>query len=160
MSVQRRVQGSAQSHIRCVLFQLLANASRSSACSIGITVFKDNKPVEEKYWLIRPEPLYFTPINISVHGIREADVINEKTFAELWPDIQPYLEGNLVVAHNASFDFSVLRNTLDLYGIDYPELKYACTMVASKIFYNYLQIHQWLVAIVLSFLQVELHRKY
>ena len=121
----------------CIDFET-ANASRSSACSLGITVFKNNEVVEERYWLIKPTPCYFQPINISIHGIREADVINEKDFSELWPEIKPYLEGNLVIAHNASFDFSVLRNTLDQYGIEYPTLNYGCTMVASKIFYNYL----------------------
>lgn len=121
----------------CIDFET-ANSSRTSACSLGITVFKNNKVAEERYWLIKPTPYHFDPINISVHGLREADVDNEKDFKELWPEIKPYLEGNLVIAHNASFDFSVLRNTLDHYGLEYPNLIYGCTMIASKIFYNYL----------------------
>ena len=31
-----------------------ANEKRNSACSIGLTVVKDNKIVEEKYFLIKP----------------------------------------------------------------------------------------------------------
>ena len=115
-----------------------ANSHRDSVCSLGITVVKDNKIVEKRYWLIKPYPFRFDPINISIHGIREADVINEKEFDEVWPEIKPYLENKLVIAHNASFDFSVLRKTLDLYGIDYPKLNYCCTLVASKLFYRYL----------------------
>ena len=95
-----------------------ANEKRASACSLGITVVKNNKIIEEKYWLIKPKPFRFESRNIIIHGIREEDVINEKEFDELWPEIKPYLENNLVIAHNASFDFSVLRNTLDLYNLE------------------------------------------
>lgn len=119
-----------------------ANEKRASACSLGITVVKDNKIIEEKYWLIKPRPFRFESRNIIIHGIREEDVINEKEFDELWPEIKPYLENNLVIAHNASFDFSVLRNTLDLYNLEYPQLDYACTLVASKLFYRYLNNHK------------------
>ncbi|MEG0856222.1 MAG: exonuclease domain-containing protein [Terrisporobacter sp.] len=119
-----------------------ANAQRTSACSLGITVVKNNKIVEEKYWLIKPEPFIFDLRNIFIHGIRPKDVENEREFHKVWPEIKPYLENNLVIAHNASFDFSVLRKTLDLYNIEYPDLQYCCTLVASKIFYGYLENHK------------------
>lgn len=119
-----------------------ANPQRASACSLGITVVKNNKIIEEKYWLIKPYPFRFDPRNIFIHGIREDDVKNEKEFDEVWPEIKPYIEKSLVVAHNASFDFSVLRNTLDLYDIEYPKLDYCCTLVASKLFYRYLNNHK------------------
>lgn len=115
-----------------------ANEKRYSPCSLGITVVKDSQIVEERYWLIKPKEIRFEPINIWVHGIREHDVINEKEFDELWSEILPYFENNLVVAHNASFDISVLRNTLDLYGIPYPHFNYCCTMLMSKNFFSYL----------------------
>lgn len=119
-----------------------ANEKRASACSLGITVVKNNQIIEEKYWLIKPYTFRFEPRNIIIHGIREEDVINEKEFNELWGEIKPYLENNLVIAHNASFDFSVLRNTLDLYNLEYPKLQYGCTLVASKLFYRYLNNHK------------------
>lgn len=115
-----------------------ANEKRYSPCSLGITVIENNKILEEKYWLIRPKELRFESMNIMIHGIRPKDVENEKEFDILWPEILPYLTNHLVIAHNASFDMSVLRNTLDLYKIPYPELTYACTMVMSKQFYSFL----------------------
>lgn len=121
----------------CLDFET-ANSSRSSVCSVGISVYEDGKMVEEKEWLVRPEPLSFDARNIMVHGIREIDVLDEKTFPEVWLELKSYLENELVVAHNASFDFSVLRNTLDYYNLDWPSLRYCCTLVISKIFYNYL----------------------
>lgn len=115
-----------------------ANEKRNSPCSLGLTVVKDSQIILEKYWLIRPKELRFAPMNVWIHGIREGDVSCEKEFHTLWPEILPYLENNLVVAHNASFDMSVLRSTLDLYDLPYPTFDYCCTMVMSKHFYAYL----------------------
>ncbi|CAH2213040.1 exonuclease domain-containing protein [Tepidibacter aestuarii] len=116
-----------------------ANEKRNSACSLGIAVVKDNKIVEVKYWLIKPYEMRFAPMNIWIHGIVEEDVENERNMNELWHDIKPYLENNFVIAHNASFDMSVLRNTLDNYGISYPGFNYSCTMVMSKNYYTDLE---------------------
>lgn len=125
----------------CLDFET-ANNSRSSVCSVGISVYEDGKMVEEKEWLVKPEPLSFNAINVMIHGIREIDVLNERTFPEVWSELKPYLENELVVAHNASFDFSVLRNTLDYYNLDWPSLRYCCTLIISRIFYNYLPSHK------------------
>ncbi len=119
-----------------------ANEKRNSACSLGIAVVKNNKIVEEKYWLIKPYEMRFEPMNIWIHGITENDVINEPQMDALWCEIKPYLENSFVVAHNASFDLSVLRNTLDSYGIPYPELKYSCTVIMSQLFYTGLPNHK------------------
>lgn len=116
-----------------------ANEMRHSPCSLGITIVKDNKIVEEKYWLIKPKELRFTPMNIMIHGIRQSDVENEKEFDELWPEIEPYFNNTLIIAHNASFDISVLRKTLDLYNITYPSFNYLCTMVISRNFFPNLE---------------------
>ena len=115
-----------------------ANEKRHSPCSLGLCVVENNKVVLEKYWLIRPKELRFNPMNIWIHGIREGDVANEKEFDALWDELKPLLEGKLVVAHNAAFDISVLRQTLSLYDIPYPTFNYCCTMIMSKHFYRYL----------------------
>lgn len=116
-----------------------ANELRNSPCSLGLTVVKNNIIVEERYWLIRPKENRFLPMNIMIHGIRPGDVKDALAFDELWPELLPYFEHNLVVAHNASFDMSVLRATLDTYQIPYPEFKYCCTMILSKCFYPFLE---------------------
>jgi DNA polymerase III subunit epsilon len=109
-----------------------ANTDRSSACSLGITIVENNKIVDNKYWLIRPHELYFDPFNISIHGITENDVKDKPEFCELWPEIKGYLDNNLIIAHNASFDISVLRHVLNQYNINYPEFYYTCTWYISR----------------------------
>lgn len=119
-----------------------ANEKRNSACSIGLTVVKNNEVVEEKYFLIKPCEMRFQPMNIWIHGIRPEDVENEKEFNEIWNEIKDYIDGNLVIAHNAAFDISVLRKTLDFYKIPYPSFEYACTVVMSKNYYRKLPNHK------------------
>lgn len=109
-----------------------ANEKRNSACSLGICKVENNMVVEKKYWLIKPPEMRFLPQNTWIHGIYPEDVQNEKNFKELWEEISPYLEGNLLIAHNASFDMSVLRSLFDYYSIDVPYIKYACTVILSK----------------------------
>jgi len=59
-------------------------------------------------------------------------VANALTFEELWDELKPFLENRLIVAHNAAFDLSVLRYSLDAYGLLYPELEYACSLVLAR----------------------------
>jgi len=59
-------------------------------------------------------------------------VKNEPEFPEIWRIIKPMIENKFLLAHNAGFDFSVLRWTLDYYNLDFPELQYACSYIISK----------------------------
>lgn len=109
-----------------------ANEKLSSACALGVAIIENNEITKNMYWLIKPSELYFRPFNTHIHGISEKDVEKKPEFYRLWPTIKKYLEGNTVIAHNASFDTEVLRKLLDVYQLDYPELNYACTVNLSR----------------------------
>lgn len=110
-----------------------ANSKRSSACALGIVVVEDNKIIEENAWLIRPSDMEFSGMNIAIHGIRPSDVIDKPEFDELYNDVfKKYLDNQLVFAHNASFDMSVLRACLTEYNIPFPKLDYLCTVKLSQ----------------------------
>lgn len=111
-----------------------ANSKRASACSLGIVKVENGNITEKNSWLIKPRGMDFDYRNISIHGIRPEDVENEPEFDVLYETIfNKYLYNQLIVAHNASFDISVLRKTLDLYNIKYPSFDYLCTVkIAQK----------------------------
>lgn len=113
-----------------------ANEKRNSPCSIGIVQVRNGEVVEKVHHLIKPKEMRFMPINIGIHGIRPKMVENELEFDEVWNKIKHYFDDNLVIAHNASFDISVLRKTLELYEIEMPNFNYICTMKLSKNFYR------------------------
>ncbi len=120
-----------------------ANSKRSSACALGIVVIEDGKVIEENAWLIRPSDMYFAGMNIAIHGIRPEEVENKPEFDQLYNNIfRKYLENQLVVAHNASFDMSVLRACLKEYNITFPKLDYLCTVKLSQKLWPDLQNHK------------------
>ena len=109
-----------------------ANPCRSSICSFGLIEVVDGAVTNRWHSLVRPEPLVFTPINTGIHGITAEQVINAPRFEEIWPKVEPLLSGQCVIAHNASFDISALRATLDQYRIAYPALTYLCSLMISR----------------------------
>ncbi len=109
-----------------------ANSQRSSACSIGLAIVKNGVLTETLHFLIKPTPFYFNQINIQVHGITRENVAEALTFAGIWRQIAPYLENQVIVAHNAAFDTSVLRYALDAYNLEYPTLEYACSLMLAR----------------------------
>lgn len=109
-----------------------ATCARDSACSIGIVHTSKGKIVEKNQWLIRPPDNIYDAFNIQIHGITPKMTRDEPTFGELWPEIEKYFRGTILAAHNASFDMSGLRYSLDRYGIQYPDCKYFCTLVMAR----------------------------
>ena len=111
-----------------------ARKQKDSACEIGLVEVANGCIVEAtmKEIRIRPPTPYFNRECIQEHGITWDDVKNEPTFGEIWPKIQPLLEGKVLIAHNADFDIGVLRESLAAYGIPCPNLCYACTKEMAK----------------------------
>ena len=109
-----------------------ANADHASACALGLVVVQEAQIVKRRSWLIRPSKVCFDLNNVMIHGITAQHVVDKPTFAELWDEIHSEIQGMPLVAHNASFDISVLRHTLDDYQIRYPELDYYCTRAISR----------------------------
>lgn len=109
-----------------------ANSERNSPCEIGLTFVKNKQIVETKSWLIKPMVNRFDYFNTLIHGITWKDVEQEREFDELWVELKPLIENQFLIAHNASFDLSVLRKTLELYQIPFPSLNYSCSYIFSK----------------------------
>ncbi|AQW21873.1 exonuclease [Lentilactobacillus curieae] len=119
-----------------------ANRKRASACSLALTLVRDDKIADQFYSLINPEA-EFDWRNTQIHGLREADVVDAPNFPELWEHINGLFKNNrLIVAHNASFDNSVLKRSLERYGIEPPHYMSLDTLKTSKQFYPNLENHK------------------
>ena len=109
-----------------------ANGSRNSACAVGIVTVKDSIITDSYYTLIKPPGNSYHWGCIRVHGIKPRDTISSPTFAELYPEIQKRLQGQIVVAHNAPFDRAVLISCMDEASLNYDALdihdKWQCTV--------------------------------
>ncbi len=109
-----------------------ATMARASACSIGIAWIVDGQVTHRAYRLIRPRCSPKAWCFGYIHGLYPEDVAEAAEFPEIWEELRPHLEGALVLAHNASFDLGVLRESIALYGLETPEMRCMCTLVASR----------------------------
>jgi DNA polymerase-3 subunit epsilon len=50
-----------------------------------------------------------------------------RSFGEIYPEIEQYLKGKSVVAHNAQFEISCLGQILVKCGIPTPPIRWYCT---------------------------------
>lgn len=112
-----------------------ANQERCSPCAIGVAVVEDNKIINHFEHLIRPHDdyYYFDSFNSDIHNITEEMVEDAPEFDSVIREIEPFLNDNVVVAHNMLFDCSVLWQTLKLYNLPQPECKTLCSYNISKI---------------------------
>lgn len=110
-----------------------ANHLRSSACSIGIAVVKNNEIVETRSFFIKPTPNYYAPMNIRIHGISGKQTDSAKSFLELWnSELRQYFIGRDIVAHNAPFEKSVLNALSEVYGLNIPTDRIYCSLKMAR----------------------------
>ena len=104
-----------------------ATWNKSSICEVGIAIVKDSKVVETKSWLVRPYGNRYDSFNISIHGITPEMTRDCPSFKEVWREVQPYLEDQVVVAHNTAFDMYALKYAFEENGMSYPNFWHFCS---------------------------------
>ena len=97
----------------------IANPRWDSACAVGLAAGCGGRVVASRSYLIRPPTRRFTFTR--VHGLRWEDVRDAPTFGDLWPALRAWIgAAEFVAAHNASFDWSVLRACCARYRLRAP----------------------------------------
>ena len=104
-----------------------ATWEKSSICEIGIAIVRDSCVVETKSWLVKPYRNWYDSFNISIHGITPEMTKNSPSFKEVWREVQPYLENQVVVAHNTAFDMYALKYAFEENGMPYPNFRHFCS---------------------------------
>ena len=88
-----------------------------SACAVGIVTVEHGIIVDEYHTLIQPPDNFYSYHNIRVHGITSLHTEDVETFDGLYPEIYKRLLHKTIVAHNESFDRSVLKSCISHYGL-------------------------------------------
>jgi DNA polymerase-3 subunit epsilon len=106
---------------------------RASACAVGLVRVKEGQIDETFYTLIKPPlGMEILPSFTSIHGITNREVAKAPTFENIWPVLKEFIGNDFLVAHNSSFDKSVLRYCLGYYGIEYAVPDFVCTVQCSR----------------------------
>jgi DNA polymerase-3 subunit epsilon len=111
-----------------------ANSSSASACAVGLVRVRAGAVVAQTGWLIRPPAGFdrFFEVNIGIHGIRPEDVRHAQTWSEQLDDIAAFAGADVLVAHNAGFDMSVLRRACEATGDVCPPYRYFCSLQLAR----------------------------
>jgi DNA polymerase III epsilon subunit-like protein len=111
-----------------------ANSYRGSPCSVGLVRVRDGQVVDERHWLIRPPEGadWFAPWNVSIHGITSDMVATAPRWRDVLSHLIDFIGDDVVVAHNAGFDIGVIRYACAVDNIEWPEMRFLCTLVMAR----------------------------
>ncbi len=104
-----------------------ANQKGSSICQIGLVRMEGGEIIQTINQLVCPPNNFYSYHNTRVHGITAEDTADAPTFEEVWGTIKPFIEDEILVAHNATFDCSCLKQVLAFYDLAPVKYRKECT---------------------------------
>jgi len=107
-------------------------SARGTPCSVGLVEVQSGRIVDRHSWLIRPPVFEFWGFNVALHGITPEMCEHAPGWQVSLAKILDITAGRTLVAHNASFDVGVIRDACDLAGVEWPRVRYACTLVIGR----------------------------
>lgn len=115
-----------------------ANGNPASACAVGLVKVRSGKIIDSFSTLIQPPYPFdeFHPGNIGVHGIHPQDVAAAPSLFDAFKAMLEFIDGDVLIAHNAPFDMSVLRSAAAHVELTLPDLSYTCSLAISRKTYN------------------------
>ncbi len=109
-----------------------ANNCQSSICQIGLCVVERGRVVKSAEYLVKPPKriCFFQHKPVEIHGITYEDVADAPSFAEVWREIFPDIEGRPLAAHSFRDDAKTLEAALRSFKLkyDYKAAGYICTL--------------------------------
>lgn len=109
-----------------------AHGKMWSICQVGLVRVENGIIVDELEILVQPPDNEYHWGNTRVHGISRKHTAHAARFNEIWHQLEPFINGQHVVAHNASFDCACLEQTLQYYRLAQPVYKSHCTVKIFK----------------------------
>ena len=86
---------------------------------VGAVKFRNGEIIEEKSWLVNPQrdiPYWAT----KVHGITDEMVKDKPAFKDIYPEFRAFINGSVLMAHNAKFDISFVKAEIKRAGYEMP----------------------------------------
>ena len=90
--------------------------------TLGITVVRNRAIAESVEFKTRPQK-HISEEAQRIHGITNEQAAEFESFDAQWNQIADYLKDQLVVIHNASFDWPILLDHVARYGLSMPPIQ-------------------------------------
>lgn len=105
-----------------------AHGKRWSICQVGLVRVENSIITDQLSILVQPPNNFYWDRFIDIHGIDPEQTASAPSFNKIWHQIEPFIKGQNVVAHNGfSFDFPCLSQTLEYYNLSTPNYTGHCT---------------------------------
>ena len=103
---------------------------------IGIMKLKDGKVIDEFSCFVNPEKPIPARV-VEVTNITDDMVENAETIEKVLPKMLEFIEGSVLVAHNAEFDIGFLKHNAKVLGLDFDFTYLDTLALAKEIFPDY-----------------------
>ena len=90
--------------------------------TLGITVVRNGEIAESVEFKTRPQKRISEEAQ-SIHGITNEQAAEFKSLDSQWSQMAEYLNDQLIVIHNASFDWPILLDHVVRHGLAMPEIQ-------------------------------------
>jgi len=100
---------------------------------IALLKYKNFEIVEKFVQLINPEIEEF----YSISGIKSKDVKYAPKFKDVVENVYNFMEGKIILSHNAKFDISFLKEEFKRTNFPFPKIKIIDTLLIAKRFFNF-----------------------
>ena len=79
--------------------------------------------------LVRPKGK-IEPDAVRIHNITPADVLDEKPWEEIWPQVEPLMAGKYICTYNSDFDLRLLKQSHQRAWLKWmiPDSRFLCVM--------------------------------
>jgi DNA polymerase-3 subunit epsilon len=114
-------------------------ATHHRIIEIGLVVIEQGEVVERWQSFIDPETM-LPPFIQKLTGIAPSNLRGAPLFSQVADKLLTYLDGRTLVAHNARFDYSFLKNEFERIGVSY-NAKPLCSVKFSRSLYPQFKRH-------------------
>jgi DNA polymerase-3 subunit epsilon len=90
--------------------------------TLGLTVVRNREIAASFEFKIQPQK-HISEEAQSIHGITNEQAAEFESFKSQWNKIAEYLKDQLIVIHNASFDWPILLDHIARYGLPMPPIQ-------------------------------------
>ncbi len=111
-----------------------ANSFRGSICQVGVVLVNDGQIAAEWSRMLQP-PSGHAWVDFDrgqVHGFTTELLLRQQSFDHVWPQVLAKIAGQVLVAHNASFDVNALQEASAAGGFGELDFDYACSLVLAR----------------------------
>ena len=114
---------------------LTANNTPEGLCGIELTMIRNSRIYKQQLWLFCPPKLYMENAPLSDPRITLADLVDSPKLYEIWDEITPYFDRQLLIFHQLPENIRAFTKALSYYGLNAPHFTFGSTMMLAKRLY-------------------------